>query len=393
MVGWLPCLLCAVGTSGTSVLAAPRDSVTYSNLQSEGLLNTPANQLRVLTVSTPYVATRMNMAGVLAEVSLSSWASDARILVTSPLDVRTTLKPFMTQSFDGSIEVEVPHVDLSLPLGPAVGQWRMRFFEDFVDAESGPDSMWTSITLTIDDTAAAAGWHESWDAGELPWTAQQAEGNGGFVRIGGRVIGAEADLFLIEICDAANFSATTENGANWDTQLFLFRQDGVGISFNDDSPLTGALQSRLTGQFVTENGRYLLGISEYNRKPETIQGDLIWEQLPSQVERQPDGPGSGGVLANWVAPSNGAGGVYEIRLTGACLIPGVMICPSDLDDGSGLGNRDGAVTVDDLLFFLGAFEQGDVRVDLDNGFGEGHPDGGVDIGDLLYFLVRFEMGC
>lgn len=373
--------------------AVPRDSATYSAIASQGLLNTTANELRVVDVTGSYVATRLNVSGTLAEVALSTWASDARILATSPLNVQTMIQPFTTQSFDGTISVEVPNANLSLPLGPATGQWRFRFYEQFVDASSGPDAVWTTVTLSIDDTAAAAGWYEDPDAGELPWTAQQAEGTGGFVRLGGRIIGAEADLFLLEICDAANFSATTEGLATWDTQLFLFRPDGVGIAFNDDSPTAGGLQSRLSAQFVPGNGRYLLGISEFNRKPETINGMLLWEQNPSQVERVPDGPGAGGILANWVAPSNGAGGVYEVRLTGACLIPGVVVCPADLDDGSGLGHQDGSVNVDDLLFFLWAFENGDVRVDLDDGSGSGQHDGAVEISDLLFFLVRFEQGC
>lgn len=33
------------------------------------------------------------------------------------------------------------------------------------------------------------------------------------------------------------------------------------------------------------------------------------------------------------------------------------------------------------------------HVDLDDGSGTGNPDGGVDINDLLFFLVHFESGC
>lgn len=68
-------------------------------------------------------------------------------------------------------------------------------------------------------------------------------------------------------------------------------------------------------------------------------------------------------------------------------------CPADLDDGSGTGTPDGAVTIDDLLYFLVVFETGDVGADLDDGSGTGTPDGAVTIDDLLYFLVRFENGC
>lgn len=68
-------------------------------------------------------------------------------------------------------------------------------------------------------------------------------------------------------------------------------------------------------------------------------------------------------------------------------------CPADLDDGTGSGTPDGGVTIDDLLFYLTNFADGDVRADLDDGTGTGTPDGGVTIDDLLYYLVRFDAGC
>lgn len=71
----------------------------------------------------------------------------------------------------------------------------------------------------------------------------------------------------------------------------------------------------------------------------------------------------------------------------------VFGCAADLDDGSGGGACDGAVTIDDLVFFLGAFEQGSIAGDLDDGSGEGEPDGAVTIEDLVFMLVRFEEGC
>ncbi len=68
-------------------------------------------------------------------------------------------------------------------------------------------------------------------------------------------------------------------------------------------------------------------------------------------------------------------------------------CPADTDDGSGTGRPNGAVEVDDLLFFISSFEAGNLAADLDNGLGLGVPDGGVTIEDLLFFLTRFEAGC
>lgn len=71
----------------------------------------------------------------------------------------------------------------------------------------------------------------------------------------------------------------------------------------------------------------------------------------------------------------------------------VETCVTDFDDGSGKGLPDGGVTIDDLLYFLGAFEQGDAIADIDDGSGMGLPDQAVTIDDLLQFLIHFETGC
>lgn len=69
------------------------------------------------------------------------------------------------------------------------------------------------------------------------------------------------------------------------------------------------------------------------------------------------------------------------------------VCISDVDDGTGSGNPDGGVTIDDLLYYLNIFDQGLIAADVDDGSGTGTPDGGVTIDDLLYFLDRFDAGC
>jgi hypothetical protein len=68
-------------------------------------------------------------------------------------------------------------------------------------------------------------------------------------------------------------------------------------------------------------------------------------------------------------------------------------CVADLDDGTGTGTSDGAVNIDDLIFFLIKFEAGDVVVDIDNGTQTGTTDDAVNVDDLIYFLIRFEQGC
>lgn len=73
--------------------------------------------------------------------------------------------------------------------------------------------------------------------------------------------------------------------------------------------------------------------------------------------------------------------------------PATCPCPADLDNGSGTGVFDGAVTIEDLLYFLAQFTAGAAGADLDNGSGDGVTDGAVTIEDLLYLLTHYQGGC
>lgn len=73
-------------------------------------------------------------------------------------------------------------------------------------------------------------------------------------------------------------------------------------------------------------------------------------------------------------------------------------CPADLDNDANLSNGatlDDAVDINDLIFFLQAFEAGSPFADLDNDSDpiQSETDGAITIEDLLYFLSLFEAGC
>ncbi|MGD9789869.1 MAG: GC-type dockerin domain-anchored protein [Phycisphaerales bacterium] len=80
-----------------------------------------------------------------------------------------------------------------------------------------------------------------------------------------------------------------------------------------------------------------------------------------------------------------------LRLASPCTT--TVVCVADMDDGSGSGTPDGAVTIDDLLYYITIFSQGLLWADVDNGTGTGTTDGAVTIDDLLYYLARFQVGC
>ncbi|MEP0877549.1 DVUA0089 family protein [Funiculus sociatus GB2-M2] len=78
-----------------------------------------------------------------------------------------------------------------------------------------------------------------------------------------------------------DFFATTVGGANFDTQLFLFDEDGILVAQNDDS--SGTFQSTLPASTL-ESGTYFLAISSFNNDP---------------VGTPPSFPGSGGGTGNY----------------------------------------------------------------------------------------------
>lgn len=164
---------------------------------------------------------------------------------------------------------------------------------------------------------ATAQWVEQGDAGDLPATAQVPAGAGALTTIAGTIVANDADMYCINITDTAAFFAETCAGANYDTQLFLFRSNGLGINMNDDSC---SVQSRMAAAAVgcanfQGPGQYLLAISRYNRDPIDAAAALLW--AAGTGEHCADGPGAANVIAGWLnATTLPTTPAYTIRLGG-----------------------------------------------------------------------------
>lgn len=115
------------------------------------------------------------------------------------------------------------------------------------------------------------------------------------------------------------------------------------------------------------------------------------------------GPSGDSPIYSYIIPSTGtyrinvlgaAGtGEYVLRVYLSTNTPPPLPCVADVDDGGGTGVPDGGVTIDDLIFYLQIFDNGDIRADVDDGSFTGGRDGGITIDDLLYYLFRFDSGC
>ncbi|MBE9046276.1 hypothetical protein IQ255_17995 [Pleurocapsales cyanobacterium LEGE 10410] len=184
------------------------------------------------------------------------------------------------------------------------------------------------IGLGVANSAAAqVTVDESGEAGETVEDAQFIpSGSANLDSITGEITELEdADLFSIFIHDPQGFSASTVGGADFDTQLFLFNNNGIGVEFNDNTFPTFSLQSTLppaNPNSPASPGRYLLGISEFDIDPETAAGQEIFPDGNFPFNTGVFGPDVTDPLDSFNADNDVLqGGAYEISLTGANAVP------------------------------------------------------------------------
>ncbi len=379
--------LAVLGVASMHALAAPRESVTYTNVLSESFLDDAPNQVRTHVFTGGYQVGRLRVTGTLTAIADTTWAEDSRVRITAPNGVASVLMPLSQGAFTGSLSVTDAVFRIDQVIATSTGSWNFRFFENVVDVEGvGPDANWETFTLTLDDDISPP-------PGDLPATASIPQGSGSLSSVSDTLgTNGLAHMYKIQICSPSTFQASTLNGTMIDTQLYLFNASGIGVAYSDQVGFED--QSTITSQFTSSlpAGDYYLAISEWDTAAIDASGNRLWNDEPWDEERAPDGPGAANPVAGWLIDIV-EGGVYTITLTGACFVGPSFNCVADVDDGTGSGTRDGAVTIDDLLYFLAAFEAGAAGADIDNGTFTGTQDGAVTIDDLLFFLVRFEEGC
>ncbi|MCL6623294.1 MAG: PEP-CTERM sorting domain-containing protein [Fimbriimonadales bacterium] len=184
---------------------------------------------------------------------------------------------------------------------------------------------------------AYAQWNETGDAPEAPSAQFTGPFSNPLTTIMGSLNpggGDYGDAYFIYIADPLGFSATTVGGATWDTQLFLFKADGLGVLHNDDSP-AGTLQSYMGYAYPVNPGgnpwnvwapanlpvgTYIIQVTQYNRDPVNAGNALIWNSSPFNQQRTPDGPGAPGPVASWTGTPTGAS-TYTISFTGVHSVP------------------------------------------------------------------------
>ena len=140
------------------------------------------------------------------------------------------------------------------------------------------------------------------------------------------------DMYQIMITDPFGFSAWTSGdqggpggSASFNTQLWLFDSDGMGVLANDDNPGGAPFHSGITVPATdgtaagpTEPGFYFLAISGFDNDPFSLDGE-IFDTVSLDEISGPDGPGGLLPVSGW--GFFGGSGTYEIFLTGAAGVP------------------------------------------------------------------------
>lgn len=173
-----------------------------------------------------------------------------------------------------------------------------------------------AATLLLPSLLSAQTWTESAAGAGQTWsTSETPLGSGPLTRIQGTIAaGQAADIYLVRVDDLATFQVSSVGGANFDTQLWMFGVDGVGLAHRDDD--AGSALSTLTGFGPFGPGSVLIAISEYDNDPLDQAGNQLWNDTPFDTERWPDGPGALHPFTQWSGTSSTAR-PYTLTLRGA----------------------------------------------------------------------------
>jgi len=242
--------------------------------------------------------------------------------------------------------------------------------------------------------------------GVTPATAAIPAGSPGapLASLSGSMVANTPQMWKVKICDPATFSASTVSAANTlDTVLSLFKADGTGIVYNDD---TAVAQSTIDSTLVAAlpAGDYYLALSVFSNGAISLtdtcvnspDGGRIWTTSPFTGQRAPNGTGAALPILGWGGSSTGIGS-FNIALTGAC-VPGAIVsdCQSMADVASdGLDTTytpNGSVGSEDLDAFIAGFiaENAAIADVASDGLDTvRNPNGSVGAEDLDAFIAAF----
>lgn len=212
---------------------------------------------------------------------------------------------------------------------------------EIIDMNMKISTLSVVVALGSLSSAAVAGpdWIENGDAGSTLNTSQDITPVGPVQTIAGTLGGQDTeDVYKLVILDGDNiggevmFGLTLNHGEGelFDPALWLFDSEGFGVLGNDDDPILGGPDARLTTPstdgvtLLLPPGIYFLAITEsgnvplsFNATPGLGEGGVFEEIFFFEDANEvsgADGAGAGNPLAAWTGGAGTTGG-YGIEIT------------------------------------------------------------------------------
>ncbi len=195
-----------------------------------------------------------------------------------------------------------------------------------------------SMGSLVATATAGPDWIEDGDAGSTLGSAQDATSVGELNTIAGTLGGVDTeDVYKLVILNGDNIGGavqfglnfTSEPGEGFNPALWLFDSEGFGVLGNDDDPILGGPDARLTTPstdgvtLLLPPGIYFLAITESGNVPLSFRGgaglgegsfEEIFSFESATEVSGPDGIGADNPLAAWTGGPGTTGG-YGVEIT------------------------------------------------------------------------------
>jgi len=176
------------------------------------------------------------------------------------------------------------------------------------------------VVLLSSSASYAAVWNEIFDAGDLPQIAQETDGIGELSTINGYIAGLDIDMYKIFVAASSGSlwaSSSAPAGSNLRPQLFLFDENGFGITSSDGISTTIISASGLSGF-------YYLAISPFDIDP---FGDNL-RIFAMHGGGGPTGPGGDNSVGGWGGTYSAVEDTYSVSLSGATFSTAAVPLPA-----------------------------------------------------------------
>jgi hypothetical protein len=324
----------AVMVLAGSAVAGPRDSITLTNVNSDGPNNGGFN---AFPVAASYPVKFVRIKGTLTKVTTgNTYVDEALVQLFQP----DTITPMVfscspTRGYSGSVMIDT-FVRTPLVASSPAGNWGISTFEA-VDDGAGPDSRWDTLTVTLNDGPPASRnlgalfnssvtKSESLALNQTLWYKFELQGD---VNAGGTYLDIDTEG-----------STIGAPGLDNDTVLAVYNENGFVVGYDDDD---GSIRlSQLSFGTGTRPG--IADAAAYNGRDGNLPAGTYYLAVRAFTDGMEPAVG-------WDFPVTGSLRSGTVKVTIRTNVGTSQTCPADF-------NQDGSLGVQDIFDFLNGWFAG-----------------------------------